>query len=156
MNAPPRPRLVFATLIAERAMRRWIDARATHAGVGAAGAGVLFHLERHDDATISEVTAALGASASGMSGLLNRLEKARLIERHRDPHDSRTTRLTLTPPGARTARAAHDVVDDLNALLLDPFTDEELHVVERWLRHSADVLTENPPGHPPVNPPEQG
>ncbi|GAB2933495.1 MarR family winged helix-turn-helix transcriptional regulator [Micromonospora polyrhachis] len=136
----PPPRLVFQLTVAERSVRRWIDARSGDTGIGAAGAGVLFHLASHDHASIGDVTAALDASPSGMSGLVNRLERAGLLSRSSDPADARATRLTLTPLGRQTVASARVVLGGLNTRLTDGFTTEELQVVSRWLTRIAHEL----------------
>jgi DNA-binding MarR family transcriptional regulator len=132
-------RLVFALMSAERSIRRWIDARAGDSGIGAAGAGVLFHLAKHDRALVGDVTAALGASASGMSGLITRLEKGGFVAKSPDPADARAIRLSLTPAGREAVAAARIVVHDLNAHLTDGFTEAELRIVTRWLTHAATI-----------------
>jgi DNA-binding MarR family transcriptional regulator len=131
------PRLVLAMTIAERAVRRWIDARAGDSGIGAAGAGVLFHLAAHDNALVGDVTTALCASPSGMSGLISRLEKAGFVAKAADAGDARAVRLTLTPLGRQAATTARTVVRDLNAQLTAGFTDDELQVVARWLAQAS-------------------
>lgn len=134
-------RLVFELMIAERSMRRWIDARSGDSGIGAAGAGVLFHLAQHDNALVGDVSAAMCASPSGMSGLVSRLEKGGLVAKVPDRSDARAVRLTLTPAGRAAAGAAKAVVRELNAELSDGFTDGELAVVARWLGHITHRLT---------------
>ena len=131
------PRLVFAMMIAERAVRRWIDARAGDSGIGAAGAGVLFHLAANDNALVGDVTAALCASPSGMSGLISRLEKAGFVAKATDGIDARAVRLTLTPLGRQAAVTARTVVRDLNAQLTEGFSDEEVRVIARWLEQAG-------------------
>ncbi|MEV6343010.1 MarR family winged helix-turn-helix transcriptional regulator [Actinoplanes sp. NPDC051851] len=139
-TAQTLPRLVFLLLSAERSVRRWIDARAGDTGIGAAGAGVLFHLAAHDGALIGDVTTALGASASGMSGLVARLEKSGCVTRTPDPADARAARLHLTPKGRAAVAASRAVVDDLNSRLTEGFTPAEMEVVARWLAHGARIL----------------
>ncbi|WP_433825634.1 MarR family winged helix-turn-helix transcriptional regulator [Actinoplanes sp. CA-015351] len=138
------PRLVFEMMTAERAVRRWIDGRSGGTGIGAAGAGVLFFLASNDNALVGDVTAALCASASGMSGLITRLEKSGFIEKSPDESDARAVRLTLTPQGREAAATARAVVHDLNNHLTAGFTPAELAVVARWLSH-ASTLTPTPP-----------
>ena len=133
------PRLVFAMMTAERAVRRWIDARAGDSGIGAAGAGVLFHLAANDNALVGDVTTALCASPSGTSGLISRLEKAGLVAKATDGIDARAVRLTLTPLGRQAAVTARTVVRDLNAQLTEGFSDDELRVVTRWLGQAAQL-----------------
>ncbi|MGW0436867.1 MarR family winged helix-turn-helix transcriptional regulator [Micromonospora sp. NPDC003197] len=136
----PLPRLVFQLIVAERSVRRWIDARSGDTGIGAAGVGVLFHLARHPHALIGDVTAALDASPSGMSGLINRLDRAGLVNRSADPEDARATRLSLTPLGRQAVESARVVLGSLNARLTEGFTAEELQVVSRWLAHTANEM----------------
>ncbi|WP_430788956.1 MarR family winged helix-turn-helix transcriptional regulator [Actinoplanes sp. G11-F43] len=134
-------RLVFDLMTAERALRRRIDARSGDSGIGAAGAGVLFHLAQHDNALIGDVSAAMCASPSGMSGLVSRLEKGGLVAKTPDPADARAVRLSLTPAGRETVGLAKSVVRELNAEMSDGFTDAELAVVARWLGHITHRLT---------------
>ncbi|SDT48464.1 MarR family winged helix-turn-helix transcriptional regulator [Actinoplanes derwentensis] len=134
-------RLVFEMMIAERSMRRWIDARSGDSGIGAAGAGVLFHLAGHDNALVGDVSAAMCASPSGMSGLVSRLEKGGLVAKTPDAADARAVRLSLTPAGRAAVEAAKSVVRELNAEMSDGFTDGELAVVARWLGHITHRLT---------------
>ncbi|MFC4069399.1 MarR family winged helix-turn-helix transcriptional regulator [Actinoplanes subglobosus] len=134
-------RLVFEMMIAERSVRRWIDARSGDSGIGAAGAGVLFHLAAHDDALVGDVSAALCASPSGISGLVSRLEKAGFLVKAPDPVDARAVRLRLTPAGREAVATARGAVRELNAEISDGFTDAELDVVARWLGHITQRLS---------------
>ncbi|BEL08066.1 MarR family winged helix-turn-helix transcriptional regulator [Actinoplanes sichuanensis] len=134
-------RLVFQMMIAERSVRRWIDARSGDSGLGAAGAGVLFHLAAHDNALVGDVSAALCASPSGISGLVSRLEKGGFLVKTPDSADARAVRLALTPAGREAVAAAKEVVRELNAEISDGFTDAELDVVARWLGQITQRLT---------------
>ncbi|RBY84944.1 MarR family transcriptional regulator [Blastococcus sp. TF02A-30] len=124
---------------AERAVRRWVDGRSGDSGIGAAGAGVLFHLAAHDGALVGEVTAALNASAAGTSGLVNRLAAAGLLRKTPDPADARAVRLSLTPRGREVEAAARSILAELNELLVDGFTPEELATVARWLARTTEL-----------------
>ncbi|MFC7528323.1 MarR family winged helix-turn-helix transcriptional regulator [Actinoplanes sp. GCM10030250] len=135
----PEQRLVFGLMNAERWIRRWIDARAGDSGIGAAGAGVLFHLALNDNALVGDVTAALCASPSGMSGLITRLEKGGFVAKSPDPVDARAVRLTLTSLGREAVGSARTVVRDLNAHLTAGFTPDELRTVGRWLEQAATI-----------------
>ncbi|GLX99856.1 MarR family winged helix-turn-helix transcriptional regulator [Actinoplanes sp. NBRC 101535] len=130
-------RLVFDLMRAERSLRRLIDAHSGDTGIGAAGAGVLFHLARHDDSLVGDVTAALCASPSGMSGLVSRLEKGGFVTKTPDPADARAVRLALTPLGREAVTTAKSVVHDLNARLTEGFSEDEVDVIGRFLAHTA-------------------
>lgn len=137
-NAHDR-RLYFLLNVGQRRVQRWIDTRsAEHAGVSAAQAGVLFYLMRHEHALVGEVGAALQLSPSSMTGLANRMMSAGLLERRADENDGRATRLSITAAGQAVIGQARVVLGDLNDKLHDGFSEEELAVVARWLRHLQD------------------
>lgn len=54
-------------------------------------------------------------------------------------HDQRITRVSLTQLGEAISVTAGESLLDLNTKLTEGFEEEELAVVERWLRHSARV-----------------
>ena len=109
-------------------------------GIGAAGAGVLFHLASHDDALVGDVAAALCASPSGISGLVSRLEKGGFVAKTPDAGDARAVRLSLTPAGREAVAVAKSVVRELNAEMSDGFDEAELAVISRWLGHITQRL----------------
>lgn len=145
MSRTRAPRLIFLLTGAERAVRRWIEARGSANSMTAAKAGVLLYLRQNPAATMSELSTALQASPAGTSGLLARMETGDLVARSADAADQRITRVTLTAHGAHLAGEAMLALDDLNAQLNEGFDEQELAVVARWLSHAADALG---PPHP--------
>lgn len=75
----------------------------------------------------------VGLGAPALSGLLDRMSRDGLIERHPDPADGRAWYITLTEIGIRQRSDAVRSARMLNDLLSDGFDDDELAVVERWL-----------------------
>ena len=65
--------------------------------------------------------------------VLARLEKEGLIERRRDPHDRRVTRITVTPVGHRLLAALRKVADAMEAEVRSLLTPAEHEVVARAL-----------------------
>ncbi|MFF8934588.1 hypothetical protein ACF08O_07585 [Streptomyces paradoxus] len=59
--------------------------------------------------------------------------------RRPDPHARRRTRVSLTAPRAPEADAAWDAPGSASAALLAEFGDEELGVIESYLRRSTEV-----------------
>ncbi|MGY1811603.1 MarR family winged helix-turn-helix transcriptional regulator [Blastococcus sp. SYSU D00820] len=143
-EATGAPRLVFGLMAAERSVRRWIDAQAGGTGIGAAGAGVLFHLAASGPALVGELAAALSASPAGTSGLVNRLAAAGLVEKTPEPQDARAVRVGLTEAGREAVRTARAVLDELNARLTDGFTPADLDTVGRWLAATMSSLAPTP------------
>ncbi|WP_437024056.1 hypothetical protein [Streptomyces sp. enrichment culture] len=67
------------------------------------------------------------------------MREAGLVEPKPDPHDRRRTRVPLTARRAPEADAAGDAPGSAFATLLAEFGDEELRVIERYLRRSTEV-----------------
>ncbi|MFZ3454756.1 MarR family winged helix-turn-helix transcriptional regulator [Arthrobacter sp. 7Tela_A1] len=129
------PRLVFLILEAERRLARWISNRGRRRGISAPAAGVLFHVAAVPETTTGEVAAAIHGSAAGTSGLLARMEQSGLVIRKPDPADRRTIRVALGPSGEAALVDIRGAIDELNDLITEGFTAEELATVARWLRH---------------------
>lgn len=131
-------RLVYLLNVAQRRLQRWIQARTTDSGVTAAQSGVLFCLARQDGALIGEIGQALDAAPSAMSGLVDRMAGAGLVERRADRRDGRSWRVWLTPAGRKALDEAKAGLVELNSRLTDGFTDDEMRVVARWLASLQD------------------
>jgi DNA-binding MarR family transcriptional regulator len=58
--------------------------------------------------TMSDLGRAVVISKSGLTGLVDRMQRAGLVERSGDPDDRRVVHVTLTPAGADAYRRARD------------------------------------------------
>jgi DNA-binding MarR family transcriptional regulator len=133
MSGRRDPRLVYLLNVAQRRLQRWMAARPRPDGVTAAQSGLLFVLGQRDGVSIGEAGAALDLGPSGISGLVDRMTEANLIRRRADPNDGRAWRLWLTPSGHAALARSKAGLAELNARLVDGFTDAEIDVVARWL-----------------------
>jgi DNA-binding MarR family transcriptional regulator len=131
-------RLVYLLNVGQRRLHRWSQARSAIGGVTATQAGLLFFLAKNDGALTNEAAAALDLKAPGMSGLVDRAERAGLIERHADESDRRVSRLWLTKDGRAALKRTKAGLADLNARLTEGFTSAEIDVVARWLASLQD------------------
>lgn len=141
MPASTPPRLVFLLSAANRRLQRWIEAE-TAGGMSSAQSGVLFHLGRNDGALIGEVAAALNAAPSAMTGLIDRMARAGLVERRPDPDDRRAQRLYITEAGRAARETARAGLDAINARLTDGFSAADIDTVSRWLAHIQQTFPE--------------
>jgi len=133
--------------VGQRRLHRWSQARTAAGGVTAAQAGLLFFLAKNDGALTNEAAAALDLKAPGMSGLVDRAERAGLIERHADEFDRRASRLWLTRDGRAALKRSKAGLAALNAHLTDGFTSSEIDIVVRWLtslQEKFPAIDENP------------
>lgn len=144
MSVPADRRLIFLLNAGQRRVQRWIEAKmAAKGGLTAAQSGVLFFLGDKDGVLIGEAADALDLAPSAMTGLIDRMTRAELVERQADPKDGRAMRLCLTDKGRAARAAAKSGLDGINAHLTDGFTDAEIAVVARWL---ASLQTKFPKG----------
>lgn len=146
MTPPPDRRLFFLLSAASRRVQRWAEARlAAAGGLTTAQAGVLFFLGGRDGALIGEVAQALDAAPSAMTGLVDRMVRAGLVERRPDTRDRRAQRVHLTPAGRQARAAALGGLAQANAELSKGFTEAEMTVVARWLSSLQHHLSEEDP-----------
>lgn len=136
-------RLVFLLNVAQRRLQRWVATRTEKSGVTAAQSGLLFILGRRDGMLMGEAGAALDLGPPGISGLVDRMTMANLIQRRADPNDGRAWRLWLTSAGRAALARSKAGLSDINARLTEGFTDAEIDVVARWL---ASLQTKFPKG----------
>lgn len=126
-------RLIFLLYVAQRRVQRWLAAQRPSGGVTAAQSGLLFVLGRRGGVLMGEAGAALDLGMPGISGLVDRMIEANLIEKRPDPDDGRAWRLWLTPAGRKARARAKAGVAELNVRLTEGFTDAEIEIVARWL-----------------------
>lgn len=131
-----RPRFVYLMNVAQRRVQAAIQDDTE--GKTAARAGLLMAL-RSDGSPMAmkELGTRLDLGASSLSGLLDRMARDGLVERHPDPADKRAWNIGLTETGkARRAEAARSA-RLLNDRLCEGFDEAELAVVARWLEAAA-------------------
>jgi DNA-binding MarR family transcriptional regulator len=125
-------RLIYLLNVAQRRVQRFVATQAPR-GVTATQAGLLFVLGGRDGVLLGEAGAALDLGMPGISGLVERAVEAGLIEKRADPEDGRAWRLWLTASGRRALSRARAGAAELNARLMEGFTEAEIDIVARWL-----------------------
>jgi DNA-binding MarR family transcriptional regulator len=118
--------------VAQRRVQRAIATSSADA-VPPAQAGLLFVLGKQDGALMGEAGAALDLGPAGISGLVDRMAAAGLVERRADLRDARASRIFLTARGRKALVRAKDVAHETNARLMEGFTAQEIDTVARWL-----------------------
>jgi DNA-binding MarR family transcriptional regulator len=127
------PRLVFLLNVAQRRLQRWMAARSDTSGVTAVQSGLLFVLGQRDGVLMGEAGTALDLGPPGISGLVDRMTAASLIQRRADPEDGRAWRLWLTPAGRAALARSKAGLSEVNARLTAGFSETEIDIVARWL-----------------------
>lgn len=142
---PARPRLIFLLNSAHRRLQQWMatqqanaDSRAGATPTPAQG-GVLFVLSKTDGAAMGELALVLDLAPSAVSGLVQRMEALDWVQRRHCPQDARTQRVWLRPAGRALVPALHQALARINDRVAAGFSDAELQVVARWLRHVQEL-----------------
>jgi len=115
----------------------------------------LVHLALHEECTPSRLGSALRLSSGGTTALVQRLERAGHIQRHRHPRDRRSSLLRLSPRIATQLAEVDDVLaartDELGADL-GPAVDELLRGLAETAGQLADGERRARPGPPRLVP----
>ncbi len=131
---PPSPdrRLIYLLNVAQRRVQRFVAGQ--QRGATPAQSGLLFVLGKRDGLSMGEASAALDLGLPGISGLAERMMEAGLIKKRADPADGRASRLWLTGAGRKELARAKTSAADINARLMDGFSEAEIDIVSRWLK----------------------
>ena len=101
--------------IAARRLHREADARLTQSvGVTASQAAVLFLLLRRGECRMGAIGETLALGAPAVTGLVDRMQKAGLVIKRRNPNDKRGALVELTEAGRQAAEGADDVLRAFN------------------------------------------
>lgn len=102
-------------------------------GITAPQGAALFHLHRRDGARMGDLAAALGLNAPAVSGLVDRMQAAGMVEKRKEAGDARAARVWLTPDGRALAAQVAERLRAFNEHLAEGFSDEQMEVVYGFL-----------------------
>lgn len=94
---------------------------------------------------MAELADAVLISRSGLTRMIDRMQREGLVERERDPNDKRGLYTVMTPTGRAALKAASPVhLAGVSELVIDKLTPDELDALERLMtkldtRSSTDV-----------------
>jgi len=93
---------------------------------------------------ILEIAERMVTVVPGITGLIDRLEKARLVERRRCPEDRRVIYVAVREPGTKLLAELDKPVLQLNKRLLGHLSEMELKELTRLLEKARAGLEEEP------------
>jgi len=139
------PRLTLAGLFIETCGGLTARLGAVHAEHGLAGTDfdVLLRLARSPDCRLrmSDLAAQTDLSTSGITRIVDRLERRGLIRRDSEPGDRRGCAAVLTHQGHQTLAAdLPPLLDAIQRCLIDPLAPTQLQGVTDGLRILRDAL----------------
>ena len=105
-------------------------------------AGVLFTLHGSDSMSQKELAARLNVTPPSITSAIQKMEKEGYLTRHPDPADQRVMRLTLTEKGKSCIKGVYTVAEQMEELMFQGMTREEIMLFKRLLFQIKDNLDE--------------
>ncbi len=99
------------------ALRHRLDAEVARLGLTPAAARALSELDPDRPSPARDLAVQLDCEPSNVTGLVDRLEEAGLVERRVDPEDRRIKTLVVTGAGRQMQARLHRVLADCGAIL---------------------------------------
>lgn len=102
--------------------------------------GMLFSLYKKDGQSQKELANKLNIKPATATVMLNRMEKAGLLERKADATDQRISRVYITEKGGEVCEEVKEVMKIINSECFSNFTSEEEILLRRLLMQVRDNL----------------
>lgn len=113
---------------------------------------VLRNLLQRGELNLVELSRLLMCNASNVNSVVGRLERDGFVKRSSNPHDGRSTTISLTPKGKKTAREAvlphREFLSKLMMVLDERELQQFSRSVEELISQAADLAAESPPSTP--------
>lgn len=125
-----------------RAQRNLAEAELNRLGLHAGQERVLLMLADQEEVGQSDLVSDLCVEPPTITKMLQRMEKAGLVERRPDDQDARVSRVRVTPQGKALQQPILQLWSDLEAQLLANLTMTEQLLLRRLLMQALANLTE--------------
>jgi DNA-binding MarR family transcriptional regulator len=118
---------------------RFEDAAAGYFGVNRTAMRCMEVLDRLGRLTPGEIAGYTGLSSGAVTAMLDRLERADMVQRLPDPTDRRRVLVQLTD---KARRLAADVYEPLTGEIeqFERYSDDQLRLIEEFMRMATDAL----------------
>ncbi len=103
---------------------------------------ILYVLWQNDNIPIIELSRKTGLAKTTLTGMLDRMEEAKLITRVFDQADRRQIRIVLTEAARALSDEYENVSEQMNEVYYAGFTEEEITLFENTLRRVLTNLQE--------------
>jgi DNA-binding MarR family transcriptional regulator len=124
------------------------EARLAPLGVSPRAFGVMSNLAADDGRIQQELADALGIHRNNMVGLIDEMEAAGWVERHRSTEDRRAFHVRLTPAGWALVDQVNDIVPELDDTLTADLAPREQRDLKRLLQQVVTTFGLHAAVHP--------
>ncbi|MFT0800875.1 MarR family transcriptional regulator [Bacillus swezeyi] len=91
--------------------------------------------------TAGELAEKSALTTGAITGVIDRLEKAGYVRRIRDSADRRRLLIELVPENMEEIYTLFEDLAQESAMFLSQYTDQELHIITRFIKDSADFTS---------------
>ena len=124
-------------------------------GVSPRAFGILSNLDRAGGQTQQQLADALGIHRNNMVGLIDEMEAAGWVRRHRSQRDRRAFDVRLTRAGAALVARISTLIPVLDAEIGQDLSDSEQHTAAALLQRMGGTLGLSPGIHPHLSAPSR-
>ncbi len=126
--------LCFQLGAAARKIQKYYNKKFEEYGITVAQSFILSSLSETDGLYVKNLAERLDIDSSAITGLVDRLEKEKLVERRVDPEDRRAFRIFLTEKGKKLAGTLAPIGQEFNKRLKEGMNKEELAAFKKFLQ----------------------
>ncbi len=126
--------IFFQLAKASQAGTRYWQEKVSKHGVTAVQAMVLSFLSDQDEISSGNLGNRVQLDSATLTGIIDRLDKAGLVERRNHPNDRRAILICLTDQGKKIGNKIRKLIKNANRAFLSNLTDEEEIIFRALLR----------------------
>lgn len=139
-DRPPSHQAFAQFMRAMQLHRQLLTRQMNESGIHPSQAFALREIGHNDGITQRDLAEKLNISRPTLTVMLQKMERARLVERRADAKDQRFTRLHLTQAGHDAHEAMHGALGRIISESFGPLEDDDLNVLARLLGMLNDNL----------------
>lgn len=111
-------------------------------GIGPTDAKCRYVLKQHGAMSAGELAERTGLTTGAITGIVDRLEKARLVRRTADPADRRRVGIEPIADSRREQQIAalYQPMGEAIVKLMASYSDRDLRVIEEFLESASEIL----------------
>lgn len=136
-------RLIYNLFLAQQQLRTYIKTVLAKKGVKVTlvQTGILFALEKRNGQTMTDLSTVLGIDNSTATGLVDRLQKAGLVNRRPSQSDRRKYKIFITAQGMVECRKAKPIIRQVNNEIKKGFSKNEIDAFKDVLKSIRDLAS---------------
>ena len=130
-------------VVAARSMKRALEIKLSEYNITSSQYSVLEILGKYNGISLSELGKLLYFDNPTITGIINRMARAKLLRRNRDRNDRRVIKVYLTPKGWDLQSKLPIIAENVNEEAVESFNDSEKQVFLDLLKCLNNSLTNN-------------